>query len=301
MIDAAGYWEPHTSSVDFCESNYLHSSYVAEIHNVWSSLLGITSWGVLGLWQTYTRTAFPLREIRTRIAFSLLILIGIGSMGLHGTLHWIFQSSDELPMLYAVLCGAFAVLHVDDDANDTSLERRSARRTAVWFAFGLAFVNTVFYYTLQHVYAVFLVTFSGGTYLVLRKIAQLTTRCKPETAAVAWRGMLVFVLIASPVWVLDMLVWCGQPMSDAPQPTTDTTGARGRTLLDTVSNVWLGGMTPHVLWHFCAGLGAYCFVLFVAACRCDILRIPITIQCYCAGVVPVIIDEKSRDKKISVD
>jgi dihydroceramidase len=86
------YWEPHTSSIDFCEENYLHSNYIVEIHNVWSSLLGISLFGIIGLIYHPNLN----HEKRNLLAYWILVLIGIGSAGLHGSLHWIFQSSDEV-------------------------------------------------------------------------------------------------------------------------------------------------------------------------------------------------------------
>ena len=49
--DAAtiGFWSPHTSSIDFCEPNYAHTSHVVEPHNVWSSLVGLSLVGAFGL------------------------------------------------------------------------------------------------------------------------------------------------------------------------------------------------------------------------------------------------------------
>jgi len=88
------YWEPHTSSIDFCEDNYLHSNYIVEIHNVWSSLMGISLFGILGL--IYHSKNEIYKEKRSLLAYWILFLIGMGSAGLHGSLHWIFQSSDEV-------------------------------------------------------------------------------------------------------------------------------------------------------------------------------------------------------------
>ena len=93
-----GFWEPHSASIDFCESNYLHSNYIVEIHNTWSSILGISSFGAVGI-----LFANPTNELRHFIAYFVLILIGVGSAGLHGTLNWIYQSSDELPMISVIL------------------------------------------------------------------------------------------------------------------------------------------------------------------------------------------------------
>eukprot|EP00557_Chaetoceros_sp_GSL56_P004669 CAMPEP_0176506182 /NCGR_PEP_ID=MMETSP0200_2-20121128/16896_1 /TAXON_ID=947934 /ORGANISM="Chaetoceros sp., Strain GSL56" /LENGTH=104 /DNA_ID=CAMNT_0017905795 /DNA_START=573 /DNA_END=884 /DNA_ORIENTATION=+ len=92
------FWEPHSSSIDFCESNYLISNYIVEVHNSWSSIVGLSLFGILGL-----AINNHTRELRHTVAYSILVLIGLGSAGLHGTLHWFLQSSDELPMMYLLL------------------------------------------------------------------------------------------------------------------------------------------------------------------------------------------------------
>lgn len=71
------------------ETNYGQSNNVVEFHNTWSSLAGISLFGVIGLWK-----GNPTKEIRYTLGYIVLLMIGVGSAGLHGTLHWIFQSSD---------------------------------------------------------------------------------------------------------------------------------------------------------------------------------------------------------------
>ncbi|OEU10819.1 aPHC-domain-containing protein [Fragilariopsis cylindrus CCMP1102] len=109
-----GYWEPHTSSIDFCETNYLHSSYIAEPHNLFSSLWGLSLLGLIGIYY-----GNPTGEIRFKIAYGILILIGIGSAALHGTLNWVFQSADELPMIYLVISALYCLIELGDDDDVT--------------------------------------------------------------------------------------------------------------------------------------------------------------------------------------
>eukprot|EP00536_Pseudo-nitzschia_multiseries_P010802 jgi/Psemu1/204148/e_gw1.342.40.1 len=103
-----GYWEPHSSSIDFCETNYLLSPHVVEPHNVLSSLWGLSLLGVIGMCR-----GNPTGELRFKVAYGVLGVIGMGSAALHGTLHWVFQSSDELPMIYLVIAGLYCCLEND--------------------------------------------------------------------------------------------------------------------------------------------------------------------------------------------
>ena len=97
MEEAAdGYWLPHTSSVDFCEPNYYLTRYIAEPHNVWSSFYFVLL-GVIGIW-----VGNPLREWRVVVQYLALSIVGLGSMSLHATLNAVWQSADEVPMLWQV-------------------------------------------------------------------------------------------------------------------------------------------------------------------------------------------------------
>lgn len=253
-----GFWKPHTSSVDFCESNYAWTDYVVEPHNVWSSAAGISFWGLLGLWQSVQccQADHPLSEHRVKVAFTLLVLIGLGSMGLHGTLHWIFQSSDELPMIYVVLVGMYSVWNL-------KVVQRG-NQVALWlFA---ALVVTLVYYVFQEWYVVFLSVFTPGALGLIGQLICLAQTSRHQHLALA--GRTIFVFIAIPVWILDMLL-CSQGVLE-------------------VSNTWFGGATPHVIWHFCAGLGTYYLILFIVACRCEILRYPISVEFIGLGLIPIL-------------
>ena len=93
-LDPVGFWGIPTSSIDWCEQNYAVTPYVCELFNTVSSLAMVIA-GTLGV----------LRRglvAEVRIAFGLLILVGLGSIAFHGTLLFQLQMLDELPMLYLV-------------------------------------------------------------------------------------------------------------------------------------------------------------------------------------------------------
>jgi dihydroceramidase len=141
-----GYWEPHSSSVEFCEPNYQWTIYCAEPHNVWSSAV-ITAMAVVGY--LYSN---PSQENRFRVMYLILGAVGIGSMALHTTLHWLPQSSDEVPMLWVGLSEIYALYTVKE-------ERNSPRSQALGYAFlGLAVIVTIIYYKYRQIYFVFLLT-----------------------------------------------------------------------------------------------------------------------------------------------
>eukprot|EP00611_Tribonema_gayanum_P023634 TRINITY_DN5004_c0_g1_i4.p1 TRINITY_DN5004_c0_g1~~TRINITY_DN5004_c0_g1_i4.p1 ORF type:complete len:372 (+),score=103.85 TRINITY_DN5004_c0_g1_i4:155-1117(+) len=100
-----GYWGAISSSVDWCEENYMHSTYVAETHNTISSAI-IALVGAAGVECCHGCSA----EGRYWLLSVLLIVIGLGSMAFHGALrHWM-QMLDEVPMLWLVVAATFCTL-----------------------------------------------------------------------------------------------------------------------------------------------------------------------------------------------
>ena len=90
------FWGPVTANYDWCESNYVISTYVAEFWNALSSVPTLT----VGLW-------FALKShkhgygFRFSLAGWMLAVVGSGSCAFHGTLTRLGQIADELPMLYS--------------------------------------------------------------------------------------------------------------------------------------------------------------------------------------------------------
>ena len=93
-VDPVGFWGAPTASIDWCEQNYALLPWVCEAFNTVSSLAMVVA-GALGL----SRQTFA-REVR--VAFALLVLVGLGSIAFHATLRFELQMLDELPMLYLV-------------------------------------------------------------------------------------------------------------------------------------------------------------------------------------------------------
>ncbi|KAF9952590.1 Alkaline ceramidase 3 [Mortierella alpina] len=93
-FDRVGFWSPHTASVDWCESNYAVSFYIAEFWNTISNVACLAA-------ATLAYLSFPGNERRFRYLFVTFGIIGLGSTLFHGTLRHKMQLLDELPMLYS--------------------------------------------------------------------------------------------------------------------------------------------------------------------------------------------------------
>ncbi|CAG8554191.1 23723_t:CDS:2 [Gigaspora rosea] len=83
-----GFW-PITSSVDWCENNYVHSHYIADIAMI-----------ILG--EVGARIN-PCHSFRFKLAFRLISIVGAGSFLFHGTLTSQMQALDEVPMVWTAI------------------------------------------------------------------------------------------------------------------------------------------------------------------------------------------------------
>ena len=239
-----GYWEPHSSSVDFCEPNYYLTSYVAEPHNCWSSLF-ISFIGLMGI--LYGN---PTKEMRFTVMFTVLILIGLGSALLHMTLHWIPQSSDELPMLWISLSYLHSLFTMKDGPG--------VKSSSAIYIFLVALVQTVLYYSYQHVYFVFIASMVLYSVIIIVWTIALVNETGLDPSAKSLRvniGMssfVCYVFFGFGCWILDMN-YCD-------------------TLLPYYLNSALGGCTLHVFWHIFASFGTYLNILFFIVVRVQFLK-----------------------------
>ncbi|KAJ0969837.1 hypothetical protein J5N97_022714 [Dioscorea zingiberensis] len=105
---ASSFWGPVTSSVELCEKNYTHSSYIAEYYNTISNIPCILL-ALVGLVNAM-RQRFEKR-------FSVLhisnMILAIGSMLFHATLQHVLQQSDETPMVWEMLLYIYVLYSPD--------------------------------------------------------------------------------------------------------------------------------------------------------------------------------------------
>jgi dihydroceramidase len=96
-LSRPGYWGPVTSSLDWCEPNYVVSHYIAEFWNSLSNAFFIAL-GLFGAWHAH-RHGFERRFVAMYLGVTL---IGIGSTAFHASLRHFQQQSDETPMVWYV-------------------------------------------------------------------------------------------------------------------------------------------------------------------------------------------------------
>lgn len=128
-----GYWGPPTSSIDWCESNYTFTPYIAEFHNTLSSL-AIVFAGLAGI--LLHKCPFPFA-----VAFGCIICVGLGSSAFHLSLKKESQWTDEVPMLYSAL--SFAFITVCQRYNISQPMRKIIGFVLVLYAVGTTLLVTL--------------------------------------------------------------------------------------------------------------------------------------------------------------
>lgn len=253
-LTSKGYWEPHSSSVDFCEINYYLSYYIAEFHNVWSSLL-ISLLGIIGI--LYSN---PLNEKRYNLMFITLILIGLGSVGLHLSLHWFGQSLDELFMLYMNLTIIY------------SLYRLNINKSNYIIINSLLFVGiiqTICYFVYREIYYLFLFSFGITTFIsVIWTNYIMFQDCSQNDYNI--RKNLYFSSLFSFIFGLSLWVYEMNNCSN---------------LLKYY--IQLYGITLHIIWHIGSGLGCYYQILLLITIHLQNLGYNIIID-YIFYIIPII-------------
>ena len=212
-----GIWEPHSSSVDFCEPNYYVTDTIAEPYNAFSSLLltipcfaGLSFFG-----------GNPTGEIRNDFMYGILIAIGFGSFLLHGTLNWIGQSLDEVPMLWMTLTYIYCLVEL----NAPKGLQRVVNLEKYLGAF--AVVQTLIYFYLRGIYWVFLVIYTSTVVVVRQPVvfrcritikhANLNVSAQPSCENVSARKSASICPVSQPVrFISDFVVPLTSLFADNP-------------------------------------------------------------------------------------
>eukprot|EP00397_Hematodinium_sp_SG-2012_P034919 GEMP01037500.1.p1 GENE.GEMP01037500.1~~GEMP01037500.1.p1 ORF type:complete len:259 (+),score=42.44 GEMP01037500.1:173-949(+) len=235
------YWGPVTSSIDFCEPNYVWTPYVAEFWNSLTSLF-IAYVGVVAYLMA-PEYMFTTHSLFLRACYGSLVVIGLGSAAFHGTLLREYQAWDEIPMMLGSIvsvCGMREFLHSRDVKHSAraAITRRErilallAMATQIWLYFYRGDFATFF--------AIFICLLLYVVYLVVRILKVLND---PALNQICVRSATIFIC-AAVVWLLSEC-FCEQ----------------------------FGFLHPHVLWHFGSAIGAghhilfHCFILNLEKAR----------------------------------
>lgn len=95
-VPASGFWGTPTSTIDWCEENYVVTKYIAELVNTVtnSAFIALAGYALVNV----IRNRHELRFLLVSLGF---ITVGFGSWMFHMSLLYEYQLLDELPMIYA--------------------------------------------------------------------------------------------------------------------------------------------------------------------------------------------------------
>ncbi|KAK7205674.1 alkaline ceramidase [Myxozyma melibiosi] len=236
-----GFWGPRTSTIDWCEENYVVSPYVAEAVNTVTNgmFIALAAYSVINAVTQKLETRFIL----TALGFSL---VGIGSWLFHMTLQYEYQLLDELPMIYATCIPTWAVFSY----------ARSKRETVylgIYIFVGASTLTAVYLYfkdpTIHQAgYAVLtgMVLFRS-LYLIVTKIDD------PLVRKDMWKTVIIGIctfLSGYGLWMID-IHFCNSLRS-----ARRSVGMPLGFLLEL-----------HGWWHILTGLGVYYYLVFLEYLR----------------------------------
>ncbi|CAR26010.1 hypothetical protein ZYGR_0C00260 [Zygosaccharomyces rouxii] len=141
-----GYWGTITSTIDWCEENYVVSPYIAE----WSNTITNSCFVLLALYTTYCSIRNGL-EFRFHLIGFGFALVGVGSWLFHMTLQYRYQLLDELPMIYATCIPTWSLLC---ENRDTLQPGSNIRKAPLKRQFNIGLSLTIFVLILTLVYLV---------------------------------------------------------------------------------------------------------------------------------------------------
>lgn len=136
-VPEEGYWGPPTSTIDWCEENYVVSHYFAEIVNTITNGFFIA----LAIYALYNvlRNRHEKRFLFVSLGF---LTVGVGSWLFHMSLLYEYQLLDELPMIYATCVPVWVVFsHGKSRAESVSVGIQIAAGALGLTAFYLKYRN----------------------------------------------------------------------------------------------------------------------------------------------------------------
>ncbi|GKV35966.1 hypothetical protein SLEP1_g44156 [Rubroshorea leprosula] len=185
----SSFWGPVTST-DWCEKNYVHSSYIAEFYNTISNIPGILL-ALIGL----------INALRQRFEkrFSILhisnMILAIGSIIYHATLQRMQQQGDETPMVWEMLLYIYILYSPD-------WHYRSTMPTFLFFyGAGFAILHALFRFGI-----VFKIHYIILSLLCIPRMYKYYIHTTDVSAKWLAKLYLVTILLASICWLFDRLL-----------------------------------------------------------------------------------------------
>lgn len=171
-----GHWGEKTATVNWCEPDYAYTPWIAEFGNAVSSF-AIVGYGVWGVWSHLRLGVGEVLEWRFPVAYSMFVVVGIGSFLFHATLLRTMQLLDELPMIWTNSVFVYSILQMEQPSFlDPETRPMHSQTRKILLGFGLLSLNILM--SLSVIYLdsedqnVFLLCYGSGlAFIVYRSFA----------------------------------------------------------------------------------------------------------------------------------
>lgn len=237
MAPIDGYWGQPTSTIDWCEENYITTKYIAEFWNTISNLAMIIP-SITGFYYAYRNNLHQ----RFMFCFLSITFVGFGSWNFHMTLLYEMQLFDEIPMIWGSLMLVYCLMiHYYPKFRENIYKNMMLKMILITYGvlslFTYLYLKTPILFQISYVILV--------TYMLYLTI--LLLRYRPCNRTVFYVATFIYYFGAF-LWMIDNF-YCDQ--------------LRLFRQTNTILPFILNPMTQlHAWWHVFAGYGSYLHILF---------------------------------------
>lgn len=237
----SGFWGTPTSTIDWCEENYVVTHYIAELVNTTtnSAFIALATYA-------FFNALYNRHGQRFLLVCAGFITVGIGSWMFHMSLLYEYQLLDELPMIYATCVPYWVVFsHGKSRADSTKvglqISAAALTLTAVYLQFRDPTIHQVAYAVLNAV-------------VLFKSMSLKNAYVKDEKALADFRKLLIrgltYIALGYLCWNTD-INFCSMYR-----------GARRA-----VGMPYGFLLEGHGWWHFGTGLGVYHYIVYLEYLR----------------------------------
>lgn len=239
---ALGYWGEITSTIDWCEENYVVSGFIAEYVNTITNSVFIALAGS-AIFHAYQNKLEP-RFIFTAFGF---MLVGVGSWLFHMTLQYHFQLLDELPMIYATCIPFWSVFSEFRSGTDSLMIAIGIFMSANLLTIIYLYVKDPTLHQAAYGFLNFLIIFKSYN-LTGKYVKDAKSRSELNKTMILGVGLFLFGYF---LWNLDIHL-CSSV----------------RQLRRQIGMPYGFILEGHGWWHIFTGLGVYFYLVYEEYLRC---------------------------------
>eukprot|EP00794_Sanderia_malayensis_P011350 gene11350-12534_t len=293
-----GIWGRPTSTIDWCEENYVVTSLIAEFWNTISNWIMIIP-PVIAAFISWKN------QLESRIVFAHLsiAMVGLGSFAFHCTLLYNMQLLDELPMIYGTCILIYGMLELNSKENVMN------RQLVILFAI-LSFLISVIYVVVvnpaffQFSYAVLATSLFSLTVYNYRqdvfRVYQLnTTRINNVIGILRnycnygfrkYRGSLALLVISVSSYLFGFVLW----------NIDNNFCPHMRHAREALPSFVKPITQLHAWWHTFAGAGTYVSILYGTHLRLKCLGYKPVLKVY-YRFIPIIVKSNGKTLKKTIN